>query len=434
MRVVWHVLGFAYTWPAPTGGLNVSRSHAIEAIASRYSKLKLDRRSFALFGTGSKLRRPKVPLTWKPMRARYIALKIRPNWKFGLKAWMKMKIKNLQFASCAIGCLAFLAANGLAQQSGEIERLDPAVDAIVPSGAHVEKLADGLGFVEGPVWIHKGHEGYLLFSDIPANVIDKWSPNGGVSVFLEKSGFTGSDATDVGGQGNNGRAPVILLGSNGITLDKQGRVTFCQHGDHGVVRVGKDGKRTTLADSYEGKRLNSPNDLVYKSDGSLYFTDPPFGLRKRDDDPKKALAFNGVYRWSNRKLEVLSKDLKGPNGIAFSPDEKYLYVNDSSGKFIMRFDALPDGGIANGHIITDMKADARPGVPDGMKVDRRGNIYCTGPGGFWIMSPEGKHIATVLTKELPANLAWGDADGKTLYLTARTGLYRIRLNVAGVRP
>jgi len=126
--------------------------------------------------------------------------------------------------------------------------------------------------------------------------------------------------------------------------------------------------------------------------------------------------------------------LKGPNGIAFSPDEKYLYVNDSSGKFIMRFDALPDGGIANGHIITDMKADARPGVPDGMKVDRRGNIYCTGPGGFWIMSPEGKHIATVLTKELPANLAWGDADGKTLYLTARTGLYRIRLNVAGVRP
>jgi gluconolactonase len=327
-----------------------------------------------------------------------------------------------------------LAAPSAFPQGNDIVRLDPAADAIIPADAHVEKLADDFGFLEGPVWVHKGKQQYLLFSDIPANEIKKWTPDGKVSVFLEKSGFTGTDASDVGLQINNGKTTVTLIGSNAITLDKQGRIVYCQHGDRAVVRLEKNGKRTVLASEYDGKRLNSPNDLVVASDGSIYFTDPPAGLRQGDKDPKKELPFDGVYRVANGKVQLLAKDFSRPNGIAFSPDHKYLYVNDTMKKIIMRYELQPDGGIANGQVITDMTADKTPGAPDGMKVDEKGNIYCTGPGGFWIMSPEGKHLATIKPPELPANLAWGDADGKTLYLTARTGLYRIRLNIPGVRP
>jgi gluconolactonase len=339
-----------------------------------------------------------------------------------------------------LGILLFVLAALLtgvklsAQNDGQIIRLDPALDALVPAGAHVEKVADGFGFLEGPVWVHTTTPGYLLFSDIPANAIDKWTPDGKVSVFLAKSGFTGTDASDVGYKLNNGHAEVTLIGSNGVTLDKQGRVTFCQHGDRGVVRLEKDGKRTVLADHFEGKRLNSPNDLVYKSDGSLYFTDPFFGLRKVDQDPKKELAFEGVYRWADGKLQLLNKDFKAPNGIAFSPDEKYLYVDDSASKTYWRYDVQPDGTIANGKLFFDMSSSKDDGVPDGMKLDQKGNIYGVGPGGVWILSPEGKHLGTIKASENPANLAWGDDDGKTLYLTARTGLYRIRLSVPGIRP
>jgi len=334
-----------------------------------------------------------------------------------------------------LGLAVLLSGATLAAQGGgQIIRLDPALDALVPTDAHVEKLADGFGFLEGPVWVHTSGPGYLLFSDIPANAIDKWTPDGKVSVFLAKSGFAGADPGDAGYQLNNGHAVVTLFGSNGITLDKQGRVTFCQHGDRGVVRVEKDGKRTVLADHYEGKRLNSPNDLVYKSDGSLYFTDPPFGLRKVDQDPKKELPFEGVYRWANGKLQLLNKDFKAPNGIAFSPDEKYLYVNDSASKTYWRFEVQPDGSIANGKLFFDMSSSKDEGVPDGIKIDQKGNIYGVGPGGVWILSPEGKHLGTIKAPEHPANLAWGDADGKTLYLTAVTGLYRIRVSVPGIRP
>lgn len=320
------------------------------------------------------------------------------------------------------------------QDAGQIVKLDPALDAIVPAGARVEKVADGFGFLEGPIWVHSANPGYLLFSDIPANVIDKWSPGAKASVFLAKSGFTGADAANLGYRINNGHADVTLIGSNGITLDKEGRVTFCQHGDRAVSRLEKNGKRTVLANKYEGKRLNSPNDLVYKSDGSLYFTDPPFGLPKLDQDPQKELPFDGVYRWSNGKLQLLTKDLKGPNGIAFSPDEKYLYVNDSFAKTYWRFEVQPDGSIANGKVFVDMSTSKDEGVPDGMKLDQKGNIYGAGPGGVWILSPEGKHLGTIKPAEDPANLAWGDADGKTLYFTARTGLYRVKLNIAGIRP
>lgn len=347
---------------------------------------------------------------------------------------MNHAIKKPSAALFTLAVVFAIGARTQAQDFGGIIRLDPAADPIVPADAKVETLAGGFGFLEGPIWVHTRFQGFLLFSDIPANVIRKWDPKAGLSVFMEKSGFTGNDASNVGGQTNNGNGMVNLIGSNGLTLDRQGRLVFCQHGDRQISRLERNGSRTVLASQYDGKRLNSPNDLVFKADGSLYFTDPTAGLRLQDKDPQRELPFAGVYRVANGKVQLLSKDFTRPNGIAFSPDEKFLYVNDTAKKIIMRFEVQPDGGVANGQVITDMTPDTAPGAPDGMKVDQKGNIYCTGPGGFWIMSPEGKHIVTVKTRELPANLNWGDADAKTLYLTARTGLYRIRLTIPGVRP
>ena len=340
-------------------------------------------------------------------------------------------------ASLLLLALAVLfdAGSLSAQNDGQIIRLDPSLDALIPAGAHIEKVADGFGFLEGPVWVHGSKPGYLIFSDIPANVIDKWDPQDGkVSVFLGKSGFAGADPGDAGYQSNNGHVAVTLYGSNGITLDKQGRVTYCQHGDRAVMRLEKNGKRTVLADRFEGKRLNSPNDLVYKSDGSLYFTDPPYGLRKLADDPKKELPYSGVYRLSKGKLQLLNKDFQTPNGIAFSPDEKYLYVDDTVAKMYWRFDVQPDGTLANKKLLFDMSSSKEAGGPDGMKIDKQGNIYGAGPGGVWVISPDGKHLGTIVPPENPANLAWGDADSKTLYFTARTGLYRLKVNVSGIRP
>jgi gluconolactonase len=331
-----------------------------------------------------------------------------------------------------LSILAFVLTIAQAQDWSFVARINPALDEIVPADAKVEKLADSFGFLEGPVWVRKG--GYLLFSDIPANVIYKWSPDAGkVSIFLAYSGFTGTDDSAAGMQLNNGHAMVTLLGSNGVTLDPQGRIVYCAHGDHQVVRLEADGRRTVLASEFEGKRLNSPNDLVYKSDGSLYFTDPPAGFRDAEKDPKKELPFTGVYLLKSGKLQLLTKDLR-PNGLAFSPDEKYIYLVDTTGgkKTLLRFEMQPDDTIANGQLFVDMTPDKAPGGPDGIKVDQKGNVYSTGPGGVWIMSPDGKHLGTVLTTELPANLAFGDADNKTLYLTARTGLYRIRLKIPGI--
>jgi gluconolactonase len=344
---------------------------------------------------------------------------------------MRKKIGIVLFA-----LVAFLAGAAVsAQNSGQIIRLDPALDTLISPNAQIEKVADGFGFLEGPVWVHTSAPGFLIFSDIPANAIDKWNPQDKkVSVFLEKSGFAGADPGDAGYQLNNGHTVVKLYGSNGITLDKEGRVTYCQHGDRGVMRLEKDGKRTVIADRYEGKRLNSPNDLVYKSDGSLYFTDPPYGLRKLAEDPKKELPFSGVYRWANGNLTLVNKDFSAPNGLAFSPDEKYLYIDDSASKTYWRFDVQPDGSLANKTLLIDMSSSKEAGVPDGMKIDRNGNIYGAGPGGVWVLTPDGKHLGTIRPPENPANLAWGDADGKTLYFTAVTGLYRLRVNVPGIRP
>jgi gluconolactonase len=217
-----------------------------------------------------------------------------------------------------------------------------------------------------------------------------------------------------------------------MIADRDGAVLLCQHGNRRIARISQDRAVSTYIDRYEGKRLNSPNDLVYKSDGSLYFTDPPYGLVKQDEDPAKELRFNGVYRFANGKLQLLASDLTRPNGIAFSPDERVLYVanSDEKRKIWMRYDVQPDGTLANGKVFYDVTSQTEEGLPDGMKVDTNGNVYATGPGGVWIFSPDGKHLGTIKPTEVPANCGWGD-DGKTLYMTARTGLYRIKLSAEG---
>jgi gluconolactonase len=314
-------------------------------------------------------------------------------------------------------------ATGPSAQSGTIERADAAFDAIVPAGAKIEKLAGGFAFTEGPIWFKE--ERYLLFSDIPRNEINKWTPDGKVVLFRKPSGYDKDDAP-----------AGAFIGSNGMTLDHQGRLIICEHGNGRVTRLEKDGALTVLADKWDGKRLNSPNDIVQKSNGDFYFTDPPYGLPKQDDDPKKELDFNGVFRLSNGKLQLLYKGVARPNGLAFSPDEKFLYLNNSEphNKICLRFEVQADGSLAKEKVFFDLTSDSSDGVPDGMKIDQNGNVYSTGPSGIWVFSPEGKRLGTIRPPEVPANLHWGDADSKTLYITARTGLYRIKLNIAGIRP
>jgi len=304
----------------------------------------------------------------------------------------------------------------------QIERVDPRINAIVPSDAKIEKLADGFTFTEGPVWVDDANGGFLLFSDPNENSIYRWTPDGQVSVYRTKSGYTGVNIGE-----------YFQPGSNGLALDGEGRLTIDEHGNRRVTRLEKNGVLTVLADRYQGKRLNSPNDLAYKSDGALYFTDPPFGLPKVYDDPRKELLFSGVFRLKDGQLQLLTSELKGPNGLAFSPDERYLYVDnwDVDKKVVMRYEVQPDGSLKNGKVFFDVTSIPGEIAWDGLKVDAQGNVYVAGPGGVWILSPEGKHLGTIKGPELPANLTWGDADRQTLYMTARTGLYRIRLSVPG---
>jgi len=312
-------------------------------------------------------------------------------------------------------------------------RLDPALDAVIAPNAQPELLkGDYFGAVEGPVWVETG--GYLLFSDMAANVIYKWTPDGQLSVFLEKSGYTGNDLNNVGGQYTNGRLHLLLIGSNGLTIDRQGRLIIAGMTDRNVTRVEKDGTRTTLADHYEGKRLNSPNDLVVKSDGAIYFTETTSGIRGRDDGPARELPYHGVYLIKDSVLRLLDKDPQGaaPNGIAFAPDERILYVN--GGTKITAYDVRPDDTLTNARVLIDLGASGVAGNTDGMKVDQRGNIYCSGPGGVWIISPQGKHLGTIVPAERVANLAFGDADSKTLYMVGGRSLWRIRVNTPGIRP
>jgi len=304
----------------------------------------------------------------------------------------------------------------------EVIRNDPALDAIVPPNPKIFKLAEGFQFTEGPVWV-PADGGYLLFSDPNANRIYRYR-DGELGIFRQPSGYSGADI-----------AAYRQPGSNGLTLDAQGRLVIDQHGNRRVVRLEADGRETVLADRYDGKRLNSPNDLVFRSDGSLYFTDPDFGLPQFGADPRKELPFTGVFRLADGRLTLLADDLKGPNGIAFAPDEQYLYVGnwDPDRKVVMRYPVRVDGTLGPGEVFFDMTAAPGEDAIDGIKVDVAGNLYVSGPGGLWILSPQGKHLGTIRTGRHPHNMAWGD-DGSTLYLAAQDGLYRMPLRIAGVRP
>jgi len=315
----------------------------------------------------------------------------------------------------------------------KLDKLDASIDRIVPAGAKMERVATGFKWTEGPLWI----KDRLYFAEIPSNSIRVWTPGKGVEIFLQPSGYKGS--TPYGGP---------EPGTNGMTLDTRGRLTAAGHAQRDILRLESldpKAQQTILADSYQGKKLNSPNDVVYKSDGSAYFTDPPYGLRtQQDNDPDKQLKVNGVYRIPHAlaqkpgseptrgELQLLVTDLTRPNGIAFSPDEKYLYVNNSQPKKLwMRYTVKPDGTVGDAKLLYDATADNRPGVPDGMKVDMEGNIYSAGPGGIWIISPEGKPLGTILVPGRTSNVAWAGPDRKTLYITGSEGIFRVHLNIAG---
>jgi gluconolactonase len=322
-----------------------------------------------------------------------------------------------------------------------IVRFDPAVDAILPGDAKLEMLpAEGFEGGEGPVWVETGKTGYLLFSDIPGNRIEKWTPDcftypcpvaGKLSVYLDHAGTKDARAAGMG------------RGTNGLTTDKQHRLLMDATGDRAVERIEKDGARTVLAERYEGKRLTCPNDIVVKSDGAVYFTDGAAGcLPGREADPAKELPFHGVYFVKNGKLTLLDKDPGDipPNGIALSPNQQILYVTNGgpapNQRKIFAYDIQKDGTVKNRRVVVDLTGEKGLGGPDGVKVDRQGNIYTAATGGLWIVSPDGKRLGLVRAPEgiRFANNAFGDPDSKTMYLVSAKNLWRIRLNIPGVRP
>ena len=301
---------------------------------------------------------------------------------------------------------------------GEIERLDPRLDALIPADAKIEVLASGFDWAEGPVWI-ADDGGALLFSDLPNNVIHRWHPRRGLEVYLKPAGFTG-----IGEYSSES-------GSNGLTLDTDGNLVACEHGDRRISVLVKDGGKRTLVDNYQGKRLNSPNDLVYHSSGALYFTDPPYGLPERGSDPTRELDYAGVYRLSpGGELTLLTAELTRPNGIAFSPDERTLYVavSDPEHAVIMAYDVLEDGLVDAGRVFFDAtsRVGAMPGLPDGLKGDANGNLFATGPGGVLVFAPDGAHLGTIKPGHATANCGWG-GDGTVLYMTSESYLCRIQL-------
>ena len=288
-----------------------------------------------------------------------------------------------------------------------IDVQSPELLDLVNPDAPVEQLGSECQFTEGPLW---NTAGFLLFSDIPANQIKRWSPESGITSFRSPSGR-----------------------SNGLTYDKQGRLIACEHENRRVSRTDADGAIAAIATHYTGKRLNSPNDVVVKSDGSIYFTDPPYGIMTDDGELKgQELDFQGVYRLSAdcRTLTLLVDDFDRPNGLCFSPDESILYIDDTAQMHIRAFDVQPDGTLGNGRIFAEESGEN--GVPDGMKVDQRGNLYATGPGGVLIFDPSGKHLGVIGIPEITANLAWGGDDWKSLFVTASTSIYRVQCKVSGI--
>jgi len=337
-------------------------------------------------------------------------------------------------AACQVPLAAAEPATRESPVVGSIERLDPRFDLLVPQDARIEVLAMGFAWSEGPVWVASDAGGLpagcLLFSDIPRNRINRWRPAAGIDLFLEPAGFTGP--------AEYGREP----GSNGLTLDRQGRLILCEHGDRRIARLEPGGGKKTLADSYQGRRFNSPNDAVVHSSGAIYFTDPPYGLPAGPDDPRRELDFCGVFRVAtDGTVTLLCDTLTRPNGIAFSPDERILYVaqSDPAAPIWKAFTVKPDGTLADGDSGGRLFFDAgelaktRRGMPDGLKVDQAGNLFATGPGGVLVLAPDGTHLGTLLTGQPTANCGFGE-DGRTLFITADSLLCRIRLTTTGTLP
>lgn len=308
---------------------------------------------------------------------------------------------------------------------GRVVRLDPALDELLAPDAALEILADGFDWSEGPVWITRGD--YLLFADVPRNIVWKWREFDGVAEYLNPSGSTGQPWS------------AGPSGANGLTVDNEGRLILCQHGDRQVARLRRSrGRWEPLATNYQGRRFNSPNDVVLRANGELYFTDPPYGLEKGMDDPRKELPFQGIYRVSRwGRVTLLAGDLSFPNGLAFSPDEKRLYVavSDPKAPRIVAYDVDRDGALSNGQTLFDASplTPGRPGLPDGLKVDTHGNLWATGPGGVLVLTPEGHHLGTIETDQATGNCAWGN-DGSVLYITADQYLCRIRTRTQGILP
>jgi gluconolactonase len=316
-----------------------------------------------------------------------------------------------------------LPTNPSWKDDGKVYVIDEKLNSIIAPGTKIEKLADGFSFTEGPVW-HP--DGYLLFSDPNTNTIYRYNPkNHYVTVYMSHSGYTGADIGDY-------RQP----GSNGLAIDKDGRLIVAQHGNRRVIRHEKKGPVTVLSDKHDGKRLNSPNDVVLKSDGAVYFTDPPYGLPGLFNDPKKETPHQGVYMVKEGKTTLLTTDLGGPNGIAFSPDEKYLYAGNwdirdvHNTKTVWRYEVQTDGTLKNGKVFFDWNLTEDDEAIDGIKVDKAGNLFVSAPGGVWIISSAGKLLGKIVTPERAANMAWGD-DGKSLYLTTHSSLHRIRVLTGG---
>ena len=330
------------------------------------------------------------------------------------------KISTILCLLSIVGCSQDEAAESeISDNAGTIERLDPKLDALIPLDANVQKLASGFTFTEGPVWDKRSD--VLYFSDVRDNTIYSWSEDEGVNVFIQPVFAEETDHPSVG--------------SNGLTLDREGRLILMEHGYRRVSRLEANGERTTLIDNYRGNRLNSPNDVAWHSNGWLYFTDPPYGMPGLENDPARELNYNGIYRLSPEgEIQLLERNQTRPNGLVFSPDEETLYVanSDAQNKVWYAYTVI-HGIIGNPRIFYDVNDQSSEGAADGMKVDTEGNLFATGPGGVWIFDPDGTHLGTIKPDEVPANVAWGD-DGSTLYMTARTGLYRVKLSTSGEIP
>ena len=341
-----------------------------------------------------------------------------------MKRKSKAQVLSLTIVIIVLACCSSIMSQQATNFStiGKVVRLDNRLEDLIAPDARIELLASGFEWSEGPLWIQDSG-GYLVFSDIPRNSVMKWQQGQGISLFMKPSGYTG--VTDYG------REP----GSNGLTLDLQGRIIFCEHGDRRISRLEKDGGKKTLVDNYMGKRFNSPNDAAVKSNGDIYFTDPPYGLPKGHRDPRRELDFCGVFRLpSSGELTLLTKEMTRPNGIAFSPKEIVLYVaqSDSKNPIIKAFPVKSDGTLGQGKILYDFTSLMKkyPGSPDGLKVDRHGNLFATGPGGVYIITPKGEPLGRIHTGKRTANCAWGN-DGSVLYMTVDDCLCRIKTKTMG---